>query len=256
MTDSVMYGPTVSINGSINGHPVSMLVDTGSAVTILHANAWKLSNSSNSTSLREPERPVIAANGENLALLGKATVSVQIGKTCVQHLVLVADNLMQECLLGADFLTNKGCIVDLQRHVMITRGEEIPLQNTRKEREAMACHVGVSNTITIPVRHQVWLEAELASSSMHDCMDMMEPEPKFVDMHGLYVAHSLSMNRNGFITVQVLNPTFAPIVVYKSEKLGIFQLYSQEAKFIQLRPRQIEPHSMSPLLPTFWKKGE
>ena len=58
VTDSVMYGPTVSINGSINGHPISMLVDTGSAVTILHANAWKLSNSSNSTSLREPERPL------------------------------------------------------------------------------------------------------------------------------------------------------------------------------------------------------
>ena len=114
MTDSVMYGPTVSINGSINGHPVSMLVDTGSAVTILHANAWKLINSSNSTSLREPERPVIAANGENLALLGEVTVSVQIGKTCVQHSVLVADNLTQECLLSADFLANQGCVVDLQ----------------------------------------------------------------------------------------------------------------------------------------------
>ena len=89
----------------------------------------------------------------------------------------------------------------------------------------MACHVAVSNTITIPARHQVWLEAEVASSSkeMHDCMGMVEPEPEFVDRHGLYVAHSLSMNRNGFITVQVLNPTFAPIVVHKSEKLGIFQ---------------------------------
>ena len=114
MTDSVTYGPAVSINGSINGHPVSMLVDTRLAVTILHANAWKSSNSSNSTSLREPARPVVAANSENLALLGEATVSEQIGKTCVQHPVLVADNLMQECLLGADFLTKQGCVVDLQ----------------------------------------------------------------------------------------------------------------------------------------------
>ena len=56
-------------------------------------------------------RPVVAANGENLALLGEATVSVQIGKTCVQHPVLVADNLMQECLLVTDFLTNQGCII-------------------------------------------------------------------------------------------------------------------------------------------------
>ena len=41
-----------------------MLVDTRLAVTILHANALKSSNSSNSTSLREPEQPVVAANGE------------------------------------------------------------------------------------------------------------------------------------------------------------------------------------------------
>ena len=122
--DSIIYGPTVSINGSINGHPISTLVDTGSAVTILHANAWKSSNSSNSTSLREPEWPVVAANGENLAL-GEATVSVPIGKTYVQHPVLVAHNLTQECLLSADFLTNQGCIVDLQQRV-ITRGEEAP----------------------------------------------------------------------------------------------------------------------------------
>ena len=81
MTDSVMYGPTVSINGSINGHPVSMLVDTGSAVTLLHANAWKLSNSSNSTSLREPEWPVIAANSENLALLGEASFRTDLFST-------------------------------------------------------------------------------------------------------------------------------------------------------------------------------
>ena len=52
---------------------------------------------------------------------------------------------------------------------------------------------------------------------------MVEPEPKYIDRHGLYVAQSLSMNRNGFITVQVLNPAFAPIVVHKSEKLGLFQ---------------------------------
>ena len=52
---------------------------------------------------------------------------------------------------------------------------------------------------------------------------MVEPKPEFIDRHGLYVAHSLSMNRNGFITVQVLNPTFAPIVIHKSEKLGLFQ---------------------------------
>ena len=126
---------------------------------------------------------------------------------------------------------------------MITQGEEIPLQDARKkERGTMACHVAISNTITIPARHQVWLEAQLTTSSkeMHDCMGMVEPEPKFIDRHGLYVSHSLSMNRNGFIAVQVLNPTFAPIVVHKSEKLGLFQPVQSESQVhsIEIRKNQ------------------
>ena len=53
---------------------------------------------------------MVAANDENLGLLGEATVSVQIGKTCAQHPALVADNFMQECLLGTDLFS---CVVDL-----------------------------------------------------------------------------------------------------------------------------------------------
>jgi hypothetical protein len=144
---------------------------------------------------------------------------------------MVAENLTQECLLGADFLTTQGCIVDLQRRVMITHGEEIPPQDARKK-ETMACHVAISDTTTIPARYQVWLEAQLATpgKEMHECIGMVEPEPKFIHRHGLYVAHSLSINRNGFIVVQVLNPTLAPIVVHKSEKLGLFQPVQSESQ--------------------------
>ena len=44
-------------------------------------------------------------SGEKLKLLGKTNVKVTIGGVSEYHLVLVAQHLTQECLLGTDFLS-------------------------------------------------------------------------------------------------------------------------------------------------------
>lgn len=70
-------------------------------------------------------------------------------------------------------------------------------------------------------------------------MGIIETEPKFIHRHGLYVAHSLTTSRNGFIDVQVLNLTFAAITVHKSEKPGLFQPVELESHVYS-----IEDHTM------------
>ena len=43
-------------------------------------------------------------------------------------LVLVTEELTQPCVLGADFLTKTGCVVDLQRGYLVICGEVVTLQ--------------------------------------------------------------------------------------------------------------------------------
>ena len=49
----------------------------------------------------------------------------------------------------------------------------------------------------------------------------LEPEMSFVERHGLVVAHSLSRNIDSKTIVQVMNPSPAPVTVYKNEKVGL-----------------------------------
>ena len=52
---------------------------------------------------------------------------------------------------------------------------------------------------------------------MQGCTGIIEPEPKFINRHGLFVAYSISTSRNGLTITQMLNPTFAPVTI------GLFQ---------------------------------
>ena len=54
-----------------------MLIDSGSAVTILREDVWKAA-STKLYSLDTPGPPVVVANGETLDLLGRTTISLKV----------------------------------------------------------------------------------------------------------------------------------------------------------------------------------
>ena len=99
-----------------------MLVDTGSAVTVVRADLWESITGGHPIELKPPEQPVVVADGKPLEQLGQISVLIQVGGVCTQKNVLVVQELTQECLLGADFLKHHGCVIDLQRHHLLAGG--------------------------------------------------------------------------------------------------------------------------------------
>ena len=102
---------------------MKMLIDTGSAVTLQREDVWRRLQESNQHQLQLPIRSVVAANGDQLDLLGQSEVTLGIGGLAEKHLVLVAKRLMQECLLGADFLMQHSCVIDLQKTICLLGGK-------------------------------------------------------------------------------------------------------------------------------------
>ena len=110
--------------GYIAGHHTKMLVDTGSAVTIVRENVWE---EAGCDSLESPVRKLVTANGQEMELAGQGEEEMKIGDLTIRHVVLVTETLTHDCLLGADFLTAHGCVVDLQRNVVLIAGKAVPL---------------------------------------------------------------------------------------------------------------------------------
>ena len=125
--------------GYIAGRRTKMLVDTGSAVTMVRENVWE---EVGYDSLESPVHTLVAANGQEMELSGQGEVEM-----VVRHVVLVTKSLTHDCLLGADFLTAHGCIVDLQCNVVLVAGKSVLLVCKPNADEDRVCHVAVADAV-------------------------------------------------------------------------------------------------------------
>ena len=116
-----------------------MLVDTGSSVTLLHENVWKVAVRGQKQ-LSPAKHPVMAVNGESLVLSGQGDVLLKVGEHVGVHSVLVVKEMTQECLLGTDFLERHNCVIDLG-HRTLTIAAPVPLFSGNC---ACTCHVLVN----------------------------------------------------------------------------------------------------------------
>ena len=117
----------------MNAVPTAILVDTGSAVTILHKDLWEQSAGSMSEALEAISSPVTVANGQPLHILGLGTVRIRISDVEFVHQALIADDVSQSCLLGADFLVPHGVAIDFKTNQLRVGEAVVPIHHSAME---------------------------------------------------------------------------------------------------------------------------
>ena len=147
---------TLTIQGHIEGFSVSMLVDTGSSVTLIHEAVWNKVKIKVKSSLSPCTVPVMAVNGEQLKVAGEIDLHLQIGTHQGKQKVLVVEQMLQQCLLGTDYLEKQKCLVDLgERTLTVGKpGNCVPLSFGA---QSSTCHVVLGEKVVIPGYHQVRL---------------------------------------------------------------------------------------------------
>ena len=143
-----------------------------------------------------------AVNGENLPICGQAEVSFQVGEYVGVYKVLVVKEMIQECLLGTDFLEKGDCVIDVKNKLLTIAGCTKPVHLFLGEC-AFTCHGMVHESTVIPAFHQVQLpvDLELAQEKrVPDSIGFFEPKPEFPDKHGglyclLTLCHRLVVER-------------------------------------------------------------
>ena len=102
---TIASNPTLVMVGKLGNRNTRMLVDTGSA-------------QSSMDHLTQPARPIVAANGEKLDLIGGTELRLCIGDLDVPLSVFIAKELTHECLLGADFLKQHNCVINMRERTL------------------------------------------------------------------------------------------------------------------------------------------
>ena len=159
-------------------------------------------------------------------IVGRADVPISLGKTTVHFPVLVTSTLTQPCLLGADFLQNQGCVINLQDQTLDINGELIHMlpQTSSAASSFATCHVTIAETIIIPGLHQMQVAARVVDVHMNRKVGMIEPLCSFMEKNSLLVAHSMSICENGYTLICILNPSTAPVTIYDNEYVAQFSV--------------------------------
>eukprot|EP00731_Ephydatia_muelleri_P003023 Em0001g3023a len=217
---------SMMIQGEVAGRLTRMLIDTGSGVTLIREDVWRdvLKGGGYGYHLKDLNHPVVTANGQQLNLLGQVELPLHIGSIHTNFPVLVASQLTQECLIGADFLSKFNCQLDLGAGVLVAGTEALSMETDRKSRSPVGvCDVQLIEHVEVPGSSQMRI---LAACNGGLCgvngSVLLEPNVAFMERHGLMVARSVSFVSKGSkeVLVQLLNPSSFPIVLHKQEVVG------------------------------------
>ena len=178
----------VTIDGKVQGYTTSMLVDTGSALSLVREDLWKIQQSIHS---------LITANGSKLEVISKTTATITVGGMSITMPVIITKGLSQPCILGADFLMKNNGSVNLANMTLNINGKSVshkvnPTAWTVRQ-------VTIQNTTTIPGQHELQIPV-YADNYMQPYI--FEALSLLTERHGLLVAQ----NNGRQAVVHILNP--------------------------------------------------
>ena len=101
----------INVHGLLSDSNVQFLLDSGAAQSVVHYDALDESQRRQITSV---ETMMLGANGLPLDVKGCIELPVRLGLFHANHPFIVVQNLTVDCLLGADFLTEYGAVIDCQ----------------------------------------------------------------------------------------------------------------------------------------------
>ena len=215
--------PTINsiycVNGLINKIPTNFLVDSGAAVSVVRSNLVK------DCPMTKQGGLAVGASGNPLDVVGQTVTTITLGRFTINHTFTVVNNLMIECLLGADFLEQHAAILDCGHNTLAIGRESkvvIPLTLQRHHAvsdasQATALTVRAQCDLDIPPR-SVQLVTGVLNTPYTGSTILVEPVDSLPDT--LCVARSLSTVHHNEIVMQVMNISPSSVKAFQGMTLG------------------------------------
>lgn len=179
---------------------LSVVVDSGAAVTLIAERTWRGSQWSKKTLMVTNTR-LHTASGEQLKVVGVAKVDVILGGKSVEIKAIVVADLAPAMLLGVDFLDQSGAVINFRKQTLTIPGlRDIAIQcgAPRLIRTAKQLEIAGRSKAVIPCR------VESTDGSV------ILVEARAVNRH-VHIARSIDRVQRGQILCTVVNTSTMPI---------------------------------------------
>ena len=145
-----------SVTATINGSAV-VLVDSGSALTILRKYTWEKCKESGQNLRPWNQKRLVGAEGSQLQVFGSSEVTMDIQGEKFQLSVVVIEPLVTEAILGLDLLSQ--CTVDLLHKQLITGVEHVVTLHCQQQNMKLTADLvdvyGLKLTLVVVMQHHL-----------------------------------------------------------------------------------------------------
>ena len=219
----------LTVTAQLNGQDIKLLVDTGAGMSAIDEQFTRDVYKGGPPKLEKSALTnVKTVSGEELPVLGKIKVMLQIAGGKYPCDLQVVKNLTYEAALGRDFLRANGAVINLRQGTL--QLDDSPIDQVAADisfpvRVLSTCVIPPSSEAVLPVRLDVeFSTVGLIETSQH-LMDRYQ-------LQGAAVLATTTADRK--VPYRLINPTSKPVTLYKGANLGTFTSHSSNLQVFSL----------------------
>ena len=202
----------------IGGRQRACLLDTGCEVTVIPAGLI------GEATVRPTEQRLLAANGTQIPILGRACIKATLGGRSLDIDGLVSEHVA-EVMLGIDWLQANAVVWDFAANEVVLDGCTYKLA-ARSSALYWCRKVVLVGDTTVPARSQLDVSTNLVCQRL-DTSQAGQPEAWGTELRqikdGILVARTIVPNRASDLPVRVMNTTHAPVMISKGTTISELQ---------------------------------
>lgn len=206
------------LKAKIGGLDCYILVDTGATRSIIPKRLW-LSATEGGCDLGDYLGNATAANGGGMHILGCWQTVCQLDSLALIAEFLVSDIPSDEILLGFDFLSKYGAVVDLGKKHCHILGKQFPLVDLNPTLEPQS--VVVQSDTVVPPRSEAIVWGQVQNGWGDYAAGMLEPSTSLSKHCDLLVARVVCRVQQGRLPIRVINVTNDGLTLKSGMKVGM-----------------------------------
>lgn len=213
----------IFITGKIGNANTTILVDTGSSVTIINPKLLREVDLENRSDLviTESSLRLKSAKGDDIPVVGECTLSIFLGNLEYFHDVVIAE-IENSCILGVDFMSKFACGICMKQRLFRIQGVEIPYFSDQSEITECS-RIVLSEDLVVPPNCEFVAPARVESPNFYRGPAIVEPVEKFMEKKNVLVAKSLVKVSGESVPLRFLNFSCESLKLYKGSVVATIE---------------------------------